>query len=162
MGVLYFSPLVGVVSRTCETMKIKSCGQLKDAAYCLCNSDLCNNEPISSPTPSPMLQTEVVNPYGDDDEDYYDQREEGSGHDEVNASSATTTLSIDGLYLDRSTISTEASLQNSTADHRFVSTTGITFTDKLGAKTSGASSKFNYSLFFIFVVQHCLCLVLRD
>lgn len=57
---------------------------LTDAAYCLCDSNLCNSGPISRPTPPPseLLKHEQ---YGDD-EDYVQREGSGTGSDYIDSS----------------------------------------------------------------------------
>lgn len=55
---------------------MSSCGQLRDATYCFCDSDLCNSKPITSP-PTPIEPE--ISPYGDD-EDYDEGEGSGQGH----------------------------------------------------------------------------------
>lgn len=58
---------------------MSSCGQLRDATYCFCDSDLCNSKPITRPVPTPIAKTEIST-YGDDED--YDEVE-GSGHGQL-------------------------------------------------------------------------------
>lgn len=74
-----------VISRSCQSLKIQSCGVLTNAAYCFCDTDLCNSEPITKPTPPDHHKHEHVG----DDEDYESSGNESDSWEEEEHTSTT-------------------------------------------------------------------------
>lgn len=133
------------MSRSCESLKINSCNELKDSAYCLCDSDLCNHKPINRPTPPPSVG---------DDEDYVETEGSGHGPDSIDRSLDERFSSEPGTVTHST--SSEPSLE--AVEDPF---NNRDFTLDTENTVSDSTSLFNYNIYYLVMLDVSLLLTFR-